>query len=77
MLLRNSSTDSTVDLTNLSVQERSMVCDDDSSALHDDSKWYLPRASREDAEQLLQHKADGTFLIRPSRVSGQHALSIV
>jgi len=37
----------------------------------------LPDCSRQEAEKLLQGKADGTFLIRQSSKQGQYALSIV
>lgn len=75
MLLRDSSIESKNDLN--SIQERDMNQDDDVGPLHDESTWYIPRASRDDAEQMLLGKADGTFLIRQSRHQGQHALSII
>lgn len=44
---------------------------------HNESAWFIRDCKREDAEQLLKAKPDGTFLIRNSRQSGQYALSIV
>ncbi|XP_047101882.1 phosphatidylinositol 3-kinase regulatory subunit alpha [Schistocerca piceifrons] len=41
----------------------------------DESTWLLRDCSRDDAEQLLKGRPDGTFLVRPSR-TGQYALSI-
>lgn len=42
---------------------------------HDKNTWFLKECSRGEAEQLLNGKKDGTFLVRPSR-TGQYALSI-
>jgi phosphoinositide-3-kinase regulatory subunit len=44
---------------------------------HNESAWFIRDCKREDAEQLLKGKPDGTFLIRNSRQPGQYALSIV
>ena len=42
----------------------------------DDSTWFV-RCDRVTAIELLQHKAEGTFLIRLSSKEGHYALSIV
>lgn len=44
---------------------------------NNEGAWFIRDCKREDAEQLLKDKPDGTFLIRNSRQSGQYALSIV
>ncbi|XP_063228380.1 phosphatidylinositol 3-kinase regulatory subunit gamma-like [Bacillus rossius redtenbacheri] len=41
----------------------------------DPSTWFLQDCSRDEAQQLLAGKPDGTFLVRPSR-TGEYALSI-
>lgn len=41
-----------------------------------ESTWFIRDCRRDDADQLLADKPDGTFLIRNSRQSGQFALSI-
>ncbi|RWS29649.1 phosphatidylinositol 3-kinase regulatory subunit alpha-like isoform X2 [Leptotrombidium deliense] len=43
---------------------------------HDESLWFVAGCSRDDAQDLLRGKPNGTFLIRNSR-TGQYALSIV
>jgi phosphoinositide-3-kinase regulatory subunit len=43
---------------------------------HNESAWFMD-CKREDAEQLLRGKPDGTFLIRNSSKPDQYALSIV
>lgn len=55
------------------------LLDGEAWALHQDSRrWLLPNVTRDDAEHLLGHKSDGTFLIRRSkRGSAPYALSIV
>lgn len=42
----------------------------------DKKTWFLPSASRQEAEQLLQQLPTGTFLIR-ARAAGGYALSIM
>lgn len=42
-----------------------------------ESTWFIRDCKREDAEQLLRGKCDGTFLIRNSKQKDQYALSIV
>ncbi|XP_054155204.1 phosphatidylinositol 3-kinase regulatory subunit alpha-like isoform X2 [Oppia nitens] len=44
---------------------------------HNTSAWFVRDCSRDDAENLLKERRDGTFLIRNSRQEGQYALSIV
>lgn len=44
----------------------------------DESKWFLPHCSRENAERLLKGRKDGTFLVRDSlKLEGKYILSIV
>ncbi|RWS08758.1 phosphatidylinositol 3-kinase regulatory subunit alpha-like protein [Dinothrombium tinctorium] len=43
---------------------------------HNEATWFVKNCSREEAEELLRHKRNGTFLVRNSRL-GQYALSIV
>lgn len=42
-----------------------------------ETTWLINECKRNEAEQLLRNKKDGTFLIRQSRQTGQYALSIV
>lgn len=42
----------------------------------DEKTWFLPNASRQEAEQLLCGMPTGTFLIR-ARTAGGYALSII
>ena len=42
-----------------------------------ESNWYLPNASRDEAQRLLHDKPDGSFLIRNSSQKGILALSVV
>ncbi|PIN88419.1 hypothetical protein AB205_0188800, partial [Aquarana catesbeiana] len=44
---------------------------------HDESTWYMGKMKREQAEEMLAGKADGTFLIRESRQKGCYACSVV
>ncbi|CAG2158646.1 unnamed protein product [Oppiella nova] len=44
---------------------------------HNDSAWFIRDCKRDDAENLLKSRPDGTFLIRNSRQEGQYALSIM
>lgn len=62
---------------NDSIQEESVAV---SPALLDDSAWYIPTATREQADKLLANKPAGTFLIRRRKEGSQgetHALSVV
>ncbi|CAG0880468.1 unnamed protein product [Cyprideis torosa] len=43
----------------------------------DERTWFIPRASREQAESLLEGKPHGTFLIRESTNPGHYACSVV
>lgn len=43
---------------------------------HDESTWLFPDIDRPMAEEMLQTREHGTFLIRKSRGTQQHALSI-
>ena len=46
----------------------------------EESQWYIPKATREEAEKLLSGREPGTFLVRrrAEGVTGQtHALSVV
>lgn len=42
----------------------------------DMNNWFMETGTREDAVRSLKDKPDGTFLIRPSSLPGQYALSI-
>ena len=44
---------------------------------HEDENTWFTQCDRGTAIKLLQHKMEGTFLIRPSSKEGQYALSIV
>ena len=44
---------------------------------HEDEETWFVECGRERAEAMLQGKAEGTFLIRPSRHKGSYALSVV
>jgi len=46
------------------------------TAHEDESTWFV-QCDRGTAIKMLQHKVEGTFLIRPSSSKGQYALSIV
>lgn len=46
------------------------------TAHEDESAWFV-KCDRGTAIKALQHKVEGTFLIRPSSKEGQYALSIV
>lgn len=43
---------------------------------HDENSWLFPDVDRSMAEEMLQQREQGTFLIRKSRGSHQYALSI-
>ncbi|CAG0916748.1 unnamed protein product [Notodromas monacha] len=43
----------------------------------DETTWYLPGVSREEAQSMLREKPDGTFLIRNSSQKGTLALSVI
>ncbi|XP_065349783.1 phosphatidylinositol 3-kinase regulatory subunit gamma isoform X2 [Cloeon dipterum] len=42
-----------------------------------EATWLLMDCTRNTAQELLATKPDGTFLVRPSRIMGQYALSIM
>ena len=44
----------------------------------DESKWFLPKCNRINAEKLLKGRRDGTFLVRSSaQLDDKYVLSIV
>ncbi|XP_064476405.1 phosphatidylinositol 3-kinase regulatory subunit gamma-like isoform X2 [Ornithodoros turicata] len=54
------------------------VCDEpETLPHHNESTWFIQDCDRGDALRLLEGRCNGTFLIRPSKTSGQYALSIV
>ncbi|XP_070563564.1 phosphatidylinositol 3-kinase regulatory subunit alpha-like isoform X2 [Ptychodera flava] len=55
----------------------SAIPDVESLPHHDESLWFFPKKSRNEAGQLLQGRHDGTFLIRDSSIPGNYACSIV
>ncbi|XP_013780715.1 phosphatidylinositol 3-kinase regulatory subunit alpha-like isoform X1 [Limulus polyphemus] len=67
--------DSSADAKDLS-RDSAFVQDYDNLLHHDESTWFVSECSRQQAENLLSGKLNGTFLIRNSR-TGQFALSIV
>ncbi|KAM4707295.1 phosphatidylinositol 3-kinase regulatory subunit beta [Discoglossus pictus] len=55
----------------------SMMDDEEDLPHHDERTWFMGKMKREDAEDLLTGKPDGTFLIRESRQKGCYACSVV
>ena len=44
---------------------------------HEDETTWFVNCNRTVGEEMLQGKAEGTFLIRPSSAKGSYALSVV
>lgn len=53
------------------------VNQDTAEHMYEDSSWYFPNFTREDAEKSLAGAPTGTFLIRHSKAQYPYALSIV
>lgn len=71
-LLQDSSGE-TKDATSRSSREES----GEPAVQYAESTWFVPECDRSEAMRLLEGRRDGTFLVRPSKASGQYALSIV
>ncbi|XP_070604276.1 phosphatidylinositol 3-kinase regulatory subunit beta isoform X2 [Erythrolamprus reginae] len=55
----------------------SMMEDEEELPHHDDRTWYVGKINRNQAEEMLVGKRDGTFLIRESSQRGCYACSVV
>jgi len=65
-------------LDNLIDRSSGLAVAGDAAVLHHlDEKTWLISCNRAKAENLLQGRSEGTFLIRPSSVAQSYALSIV
>ncbi|KAE8632026.1 hypothetical protein XENTR_v10001398 [Xenopus tropicalis] len=53
------------------------MMDDEDLPHHEEHTWYMGKMKREQAEEMLAGKPDGTFLIRVSRQKGCYACSVV
>ena len=51
--------------------------DEESLPHQDEASWFVGEMSRTQAEEMLQGKASGTFLIRESSKQGCYACSVV
>jgi len=51
--------------------------DVDSLPHQNEANWLLMECTRNMAQELLANRPDGTFLVRPSRIQDQYALSIM
>ncbi|KAM8940371.1 phosphatidylinositol 3-kinase regulatory subunit beta [Pelodytes ibericus] len=66
-----------LDIKNEPEDPYSMMDEDEDLPHHEERTWYMGKMKREQAEEMLGGKADGTFLIRESRQKGCYACSVV
>lgn len=66
-----------LDMKNEPEDPYSMMDDEEDLPHHEERTWYMGKMKREQAEEMLAGKADGTFLIRESRQKGCYACSVV
>ncbi|XP_063772092.1 phosphatidylinositol 3-kinase regulatory subunit beta isoform X2 [Pseudophryne corroboree] len=66
-----------LDMKNEPEDPYSMMDEDEDLPHHEERTWYMGKMKREQAEEMLSGKADGTFLIRESRQKGCYACSVV
>ncbi|XP_075060795.1 phosphatidylinositol 3-kinase regulatory subunit beta isoform X2 [Mixophyes fleayi] len=66
-----------LDMKNEPENPYSMMDDDEDLPHHEERTWHMGKMKREQAEEMLAGKADGTFLIRESRQKGCYACSVV
>nr|XP_006819735.1 PREDICTED: phosphatidylinositol 3-kinase regulatory subunit alpha-like [Saccoglossus kowalevskii] len=59
------------------VPQDQMAFDVDSLPHHEESLWFFPNISRQEATDMLTNKPNGTFLIRTASRSGSYACSLV
>ncbi|XP_053320037.1 phosphatidylinositol 3-kinase regulatory subunit beta [Spea bombifrons] len=66
-----------LDMKNEPEDPYSIMDDGEDLPHHEERTWYMGKMKREQAEEMLAGKADGTFLIRESRQKGCYACSVV
>ncbi|XP_066430291.1 phosphatidylinositol 3-kinase regulatory subunit gamma-like isoform X1 [Eleutherodactylus coqui] len=66
-----------LDMKNEPEDPYSMMDDEEDLPHHDERIWFMGKMKREQAEEMLSGKPDGTFLIRESRQKGCYACSVV
>ncbi|KAM4051326.1 phosphatidylinositol 3-kinase regulatory subunit beta [Anomaloglossus baeobatrachus] len=66
-----------LDMRNEPEDPYSLMDDDEDLPHHEERTWYMGKMKREQAEEMLTGKPDGTFLIRESRQKGCYACSVV
>ncbi|XP_072261231.1 phosphatidylinositol 3-kinase regulatory subunit beta [Pyxicephalus adspersus] len=66
-----------LDMKNEPEDPYSMMDDEEDLPHHEERTWYMGKMKREQAEEMLTGKPDGTFLIRESRQKGCYACSVV
>ncbi|XP_069072507.1 phosphatidylinositol 3-kinase regulatory subunit beta [Pleurodeles waltl] len=64
-------------IKNETEDQYSLMDEEDDLPHHEERTWYVGKINREQAEEMLAGKRDGTFLIRKSRLKGCYACSVV
>ncbi|XP_069505354.1 phosphatidylinositol 3-kinase regulatory subunit beta [Ambystoma mexicanum] len=64
-------------IKNETEDQYSMMDEEEDLPHHEERTWYVGKINREQAEEMLSGKRDGTFLIRKSRLQGCYACSVV